>query len=205
MKKSPRLSVRWTTIALPIVTLIFAPAVLSQTSREMRPSLKTSIEPHKDHKSAKPISEFKYSPAKNFLPIRFETLGNFEIKVEWVMNPTNSAADSLKKEGEIPARVKALDGKKISIAGFMKPIKQDVGGSTEFLIVPNYFTCCEGEKPRVNQWLHVVSPQAPIPLANDRPLAVRGVLRVGEKLSGSNVVSIYQLENVELELIDSEN
>jgi hypothetical protein len=119
------------------------------------------------------------------------------------MNPTNSAADTLKREGEIPSRIKALDGKKVSIAGFMKLIKQEAGGATEFLLVPNYSTCCEGQMPVVNQWVHVLSPNKPIPLAGEHPLAIRGVLRVGEKLAGSNVVSIYRLDEVEIETMSS--
>ena len=166
-------------------------------------AFEANLKNHKNHKTNKPISEFKYEVAKNFSPLSFEKLGGFQIEVQWLMNPTNSAADILKRLGEIPAQIRAFDGKKVSIAGYMKPIKQDSSGATEFLLVPDYFTCCVGKLPVVNQWVHVVTLAKPITLVGDRPLAIRGVLRVGEKLAGSNVVSIYRLEDVEVELISN--
>jgi hypothetical protein len=186
-------------VAVAVFASLIAIKSFAQPVRESNAVSRDSASSHKFHNEAKPISEFKYQPAKGCVPLSFETLGGFQIKVDWIMNPTNSAADTLKREGEIPARLKALDGKKISIAGFMKPIRLDAGDTTEFLLVPSYVTCCDGQKLGVNQWVHVLSPNKSIPLAGENPLAIRGVLRVGEKLAGSNVVSIYRLEDVELE------
>ena len=199
MNNSNIASLIWMMVAFAIS--LTASGCISQTRGETNSALRRPSVSHKDHSPAKPIAEFKHKPSNDHLIITFEKLGGFEIKVEWVMNPTNSAADSLNREGKIPARLKALDGKKVSIAGYMKPIKQDDSGATEFLLVPNYFTCCDGQNPVVNQWVHVMSPRATIPLSGERPLAVRGVLRVGEKLAGSNVVSIYRLDDAELESV----
>ena len=67
-----------------------------------------------------------------------------------------------------------------------------------------YFsTCCEGKTPQINEWLHVRTTGKAIPLANERMLAVRGVLQVGEKFGAGNVVSIYRLEEAEFESMGS--
>ena len=188
------------------VTLVISLAVsvgASQSRAKTNSSPDVSSVSHKDHKPAKPASEFKYHPAKDHQAITFDTLGAFQIKVDWVMNLTNSAADSLKRDGEIPARVKALDGKKVSIAGFMKPIKQEEGGAVGFLLVKDYSTCCEGALPKINEMIHVQMAGNSIPQAGEQIFAVRGVFQVGEKLGAGNTVSIYRLEGAELEVTDS--
>jgi hypothetical protein len=85
----------------------------------------------------------------------------------------------------------------------MKPLKQDAGGTSEFLLMRYFSTCCEGKKPQINEWLHVRTTGKAIPLSNERMLAVRGVLQVGEKSGAGNVVSIYRLEEAELETMGS--
>ena len=159
--------------------------------------------PHEHNDTAKSSSPMKYQPSPGFNPLTFETLAAFQIKVDWVMNATNSAFDTLKKEGEIPEKIRSLQGKKVSISGFMKPLKQDTGVASEFLLMRYFSTCCEGKTPQINEWLHVRTTGKAIPLANERMLAVRGVLQVGEKLGAGNVVSIYRLEEAELETMSS--
>jgi hypothetical protein len=159
--------------------------------------------PHVHNATAISSPPMKYQASPGFDPLTFETLAAFQIKVEWVMNATNSAFDALKKEGEIPDQIRSLQGKKVSISGFMKPLKQDGGGATEFLLMRYFSTCCEGKAPLINEWIHVRTTAKAVPLANDRMLAVRGVLQVGEKLGTGNVVSIYRLEGAELETMGS--
>ncbi len=177
--------------------------VFAQPVLEPNAVSRASAPQHKVHKEAKPISQFNYQPTKDCVPITFETLGGFAIKVDWVMNATNSAFDTLKKEGEIPEKIRSLQGKKVSISGFMKPLKQDTGVASEFLLMRYFSTCCEGKTPQINEWLHVRTTGKAIPLANERMLAVRGVLQVGEKFGAGNVVSIYRLEEAEFESMGS--
>jgi hypothetical protein len=165
--------------------------------------IKSSSHVHKAGELGVLKSELKYEAKVGFQKITFEEIGAFPIKVEWVMNLTNSAADSLKRDGEIPARVKALDGKRVSIAGFMKPIKQEEGGAAGFLLVKDYSTCCEGTLPKINEMIHVQMASNSIPQAGEQIFAVRGVFQVGEKLGAGNTVSIYRLEGAELEVVDS--
>lgn len=155
--------------------------------------------PHPGHKGSVSAKNLKFKPSAGHELVDFDLLSGFDLRVDWVLNPTNSTMDSLRVEGEIPAKIRAMDGKSLSIAGYVKAIKQDQGGVTEFLLVRDYFTCCEGTKPKVNQMIHIVlkSPQAGV--VAEQAVALRGLMRVGEKLSGSNVVSIYQMDEVHVE------
>jgi hypothetical protein len=157
--------------------------------------------PHPGHKGSVSAKNLKFKPFAGHQLVDFDLLSGFDLRVDWVLNPTNSAMDSLRVEGEIPARIRSLDGKKISIAGYVKAIKQDQGGVTEFLLVRDYFTCCEGTKPKVNEMIHVILTAPLAGVAAEKPVALRGALRVGAKLTGSNVVSVYRMEQTELETI----
>lgn len=133
-----------------------------------------------------------------YQPVVFETLASFPIKVDWLMNPTNSAFDTLRREGNIPAVVQALDGKNVTVQGFLKPLQQDVGGVTEFLLMRNHALCCQTNIPQINEWIHVRMTGRSVSFAHEREYSVQGVLQVGELRSPGNVVSIYRLSGEEI-------
>jgi hypothetical protein len=133
-----------------------------------------------------------------FERISFATLGAFPLKVDWRINPTNSALDTLRREGEIPVLVKALNGKKVSVQGYLKPLKQDVSGVTEFLLMRDHGLCCQTNIPQINEWVHVRMTGRSVPFAHERQFVVRGVLEVGELRDAGNVVSVYRLAGDEI-------
>jgi hypothetical protein len=133
--------------------------------------------------------------------ISFETLAAFPIKVDWMMNLTNSALDTLRREGEIPALVKALDGKNVTVKGYLKPLKQDSKGVTEFLLMRNHALCCQTNVPQINEWIHVRMTGTSVPFAHERQFVVRGVLQVGELRDAGNVVSVYRLKGEEITVV----
>lgn len=136
------------------------------------------------------------APVSVYQPVSFETLAAYPIKVEWLVNPTNSSLDSVRRDGEIPAAVKAFDGRKVELQGYMKPLQQDGGGVKEFLLMRNHGLCCQTNVPRINEWVHVRMEGPSLPFAHDRQFTVRGELAVGEKLGAGNVVSVYRLKGV---------
>jgi hypothetical protein len=133
-----------------------------------------------------------------FERISFATLASFPLKVDWLVNPTNSALDTLRRTGEIPALVKALDGKKVSVQGYVKPLKQDASGVTEFLLMRDHALCCQTNVPQINEWIHVRMEGRSVPFAHERQFTVRGVLQVGELRGAGNVVSVYRLAGDEI-------
>lgn len=137
-------------------------------------------------------------PADAYQPITFATLGAFPLKVDWLINPTNSTLDTLRRTGEIPAHVKALDGKKVSVQGYVKPLKQDASGVTEFLLMRDHGLCCQTNIPQINEWVHVRMSGRSVPFTHERQFVVRGVFQVGELRGAGNVVSVYRLAGDEI-------
>lgn len=137
----------------------------------------------------------------NVLPVDFETLAAYSIKVDWLINPTNSSLDTLKRTGEIPDAIKALHGQRVAVQGYMKPLKQDARGVSEFLLMRNHGLCCQTNVPQINEWVHVRMKGKTLPFAHERQFIVRGELQVGEKLGAGNVVSVYRLTGDEISLV----
>ncbi len=133
-----------------------------------------------------------------FVPVSFETLAAFPIKVDWLINPTNSSFDTLQQEGEIPGSIKALQGTSVALQGYMKPLKQDAAGVSEFLLMRDHALCCQAKIPQINEWVHVRMLGRRAPFAHERLLTVRGRLQVGGLLGAGNVVSVYRLDGTDL-------
>ena len=84
----------------------------------------------------------------------FDTLAgyNFETSDELLSPSTNSAAAAARKaDDQIPAPVKALDKKRVSLKGFMLPLKVEGGLVTELLIMKDQSMCCYGVVPKINE------------------------------------------------------
>lgn len=97
----------------------------------------------------------------------------------------------------IPPEVQALEGKRVSISGYMLPVNFDEKGFVkEFLIIRSPMVCCYGVAPRLNEWVVVkMDPKAKkiVPMM-DVPLDFYGTLHVGEKYEGGVFTGLYRLE-----------
>ena len=58
---------------------------------------------------------------------------------------------------QIPDAVKVLNGKEVSLQGFILPMKFEHGLATEFLLMRNQSLCCYGVTPRITEWVNVRS------------------------------------------------
>lgn len=95
---------------------------------------------------------------------------------------------------ELPSAVRALHGKKVAVEGFMSPLAFDAGGVKEFSLVQDPSLCCFGAVPEMNHWIHVVMPDKErTEFYSFDPVAVYGVLQVGEEYQDGYVVSLYRM------------
>jgi len=121
--------------------------------------------------------------------LTFDKLASYQYEVQDV------------KEGaalpeQIPASVKALDGRKIAIRGFMIPYRNDGDQVSEFILLRNQGLCCFGIVPRMNEWIHVrMAPGEFAPYATDVPLTVFGELEIGEAYENKVLMSLYRMES----------
>lgn len=97
-------------------------------------------------------------------------------------------------KNQIPERITRLNGQKISITGFMMPVRVDNEGMVEeFALNGNYDMCFYGAPSQINQWVHVKMQPGAKARFSHNPTTVSGTLEVGELVENGQVVSLYRL------------
>jgi len=119
-------------------------------------------------------------------------LSDFKFDVYEVYSETNSGRALLKSDDAIPADVKSYDGRKVSVTGFVLPLRIRKQLVTEFLLLRDQGTCCFGAQAKINHFIRVKLPdgfryEAPM------PVTVSGTLRVGESYVQGYLTGIYQM------------
>ena len=126
----------------------------------------------------------------------FDKLSAFSFKVsdDAVLGMADAVSTSLDIANQIPASVKALNHKNVTITGFMMPTKVDDGNATEFLLLKNQGLCCYGTTPAMNEYVAVRMAGKGIKPVMDRLITVTGQLRVGEIRENHLLIGIYRLD-----------
>jgi hypothetical protein len=125
-----------------------------------------------------------------FAPVGFDLLAsyNFEVPDGPTTNKTETA------DVQIPAKVKALDKKKVSITGFMLPLKVDNGTVTEFLLMKDQSMCCYGATPKITEWVSVKTGAKGFKSVMDQAITVDGTLHVGAMRENGYLIGIYAMD-----------
>jgi hypothetical protein len=139
--------------------------------------------------------------APAYSPLDFHALSDFSFDI-----PDGAYNDkpNLKKlkpkiSSMIPKSVKALDGTKVQIAGFMLPLDEEAGGARKFILMRNQITCCFGGANRVNEYIMVtMNGPKPAPFIPNVPVSVRGTLTVGADFQDGVLNGIYQMAGEEV-------
>lgn len=94
----------------------------------------------------------------------------------------------------IPEEIKKLNGQKVSLMGFMMPVRvDDEGNVEEFALNGNYDMCFYGAPAQLNQWVHVKMAPGVKARFSHNPTTVSGTLEVGELIQDGEVISIYRM------------
>jgi hypothetical protein len=95
----------------------------------------------------------------------------------------------------IPDKIKALNGKRVGIQGFMIPLGIEAGKTKEFIVmaaIPGCFFC---QPPQLNEFIVVTMKDGKaVEYKQGSPVLVVGKLAVGEERDGGEVTSIYRME-----------
>jgi hypothetical protein len=130
--------------------------------------------------------------AQGYLKLGFDHLASYTFAAP----PYDASADPKKQpvtgEEQIPASVKAWNGKKAMIVGYMMPVKMEKGLVTEFLLMRNTVACCYGATPNLNEWV-IVKMKKGVPPLMDLPVALYGELKVGAILENGYLNGLYEL------------
>ena len=124
-------------------------------------------------------------------PVKFEDLSGFEYPLDTSgLQPATVAPDP------VPAKVRALDGRVVTIDGFFMPLKMDGNRMAAFLLMNCMPSCCYGKPQRVNDWVLVLAKgDATFEIPNAANVKVKGRLNVKEMLGKhKQLAGLYRLE-----------
>lgn len=134
--------------------------------------------------------------------VGFDTLSAFPLRIVFKLVDSNYVK---RVEGIIPLDVKAWDGKRVAITGFMMPLVYQQGFQgpvTECLILRNQAMCCFGQPPQINEWILVRMNGEGIKAVRDVPVTVFGKLHVEEYWEKEQLRAVYRLEGDKMEIPD---
>ncbi|MCC6740272.1 MAG: DUF3299 domain-containing protein [Planctomycetia bacterium] len=123
--------------------------------------------------------------------VLYDTLAGFT----YVIPPRRKEGDTTKYPEQIPEDIRALNGRKVCVVGWILPTAWDEDRMTEFLLMRNIPQCCFGIVPMMNEWIVVtVPPDLPSPEHKLTPTAVEGIIEVGEAEVDGWVQSLYRMK-----------
>lgn len=125
--------------------------------------------------------------------VGFDKLASYNFDVPDDGPVTNTAGPD-KADEQIPPSVKAFNRKKVSIKGFMLPLKVENGTVTEFLILKDQSMCCYGNVPKITEWVSVKTAGKGVKPIMDVPVSIEGTLHVGAMRENGYLVGIYQMD-----------
>ena len=95
---------------------------------------------------------------------------------------------------QIPASVRAFNGQKVALRGFMLPLKVESGKVTELLLMRDQSMCCFGAVPRINEFVTVKMTGGGTKAVMDQAVTLVGKLKVGEFSENGYLLGIYQMD-----------
>ena len=133
------------------------------------------------------------SPGADALPV---SLPEGHSKLDW----KQLGGFRYQEGGEVPAEIRALNGQKAGVAGFILTTGESEG-MREFILLESLWGCCFGGVPDVNQTIVVRLPAERAIDYTAAPVLVTGMFEVGEERQGEFVASLYRLVDAEARAI----
>lgn len=124
------------------------------------------------------------SPAEK---VGFDVLGGFDYEGK-ATGPNGRGVT-----GTIPEAVRALNGRRVEVAGYIMPIDIDERGVRSFALIKDQASCCFGQAPRINHWVYVTLKGRPLREIDFEPKRVVGTLTVGEYYDQGYLVCLYRM------------
>jgi len=132
-----------------------------------------------------------------FRVVGFDKLASYNYDIPDETPAVRAAAavgEAPANKDQIPDSVRALNGKKIALKGFMLPLKVEGGLITELLIMRDQSACCYGTTPKINEWVSVKMTGKGVKPIMDIPIVLMGKLQVGEMRENGYLVGIYAMD-----------
>lgn len=134
------------------------------------------------------------SNGKQYLDVSFTLLGGYGCSVPEAPDLSPDAVAAA-LNAKIPDAVKALDGQRVAVAGFMLPVLGQNDKVSGFILLANQMGCCFGITPPLNWWIDVELAGGKLTkVVRDVPLTVYGVLHVGATAEDAAIGSLYRID-----------
>ena len=134
--------------------------------------------------------------AGDFTAVGFDKLSSFKYEVP---DDTVKPAPGADPDQQIPTQVRGFNNKRVSLKGFMLPLKVEAGMVTEMLILRDQSACCFGATPKINEWVSVKMVGGGVKPVMDQAVTLYGTLRVGAMRENGYIVGIYQLDGEKMQ------
>ncbi|HAM70900.1 MAG TPA: hypothetical protein DCM86_04575, partial [Verrucomicrobiales bacterium] len=188
--------------AAPPPTSPSFPAIGLEPARSLRPASPASPPPPTPAPStpATPTARGAAaapSPDAGFQLLGFDKLAGFSFEVSDEIlqaSPTNATQVAARTLEQIPQTVREFDLKRVSLKGFMLPLKVEGGKVTEMLIMRDQSMCCYGAVPKINEWVSVRMVGGGVKPIMDQAITMYGKLHVGEMRENGYLVGIYHMD-----------
>jgi len=95
---------------------------------------------------------------------------------------------------QIPETVRALDGQRVRVCGFLLSSDFSQGRTREFLVLRDHMLCCFGQRPAGHEWIVVKVPPPGVEITQNVPMYVIGTLHVGAVVQNGFFSQLYTLD-----------
>ncbi len=137
-----------------------------------------------------------FSPSaklEGYIPVGFNVLSGYNYNPSTLTKVSSTSASS--NGDSIPPSIKALNGKKVILQGYVVPVVVMDGQAKSFMLVRSTMLCCFGITPKMNEWVDVEMNNDKIAKYRmDVPTNVYGTFEVGENYIDGTLMSIYRLK-----------
>lgn len=128
-----------------------------------------------------------------FVRAGFDVLSNFKYDTYEVYDEASGGRPLTKSDDVIPAHIKAYDGKRVVVKGFLMPLRLKKGLVTEFLLYRDQAACCFGKAAQMNHYMRVTMKDKGFAPGSMVTHKVYGTLQVGEIYVQGYLTGIYQM------------
>lgn len=128
------------------------------------------------------------------LELGFGELASFPFKIVDVgTGATPAQIAAAKATDQVPGWLRAYDGRRVVLTGFMLPLQLEDGRTTKFFLMKDVNSCCYGATPNMNDYVSVSVKGKGIPVAMDVPVRLLGVFRIEQKYESDYLVSLFEM------------
>jgi hypothetical protein len=135
------------------------------------------------------------NPTNLVKELNFKSLGGF--KYEYPYEQPKGKPWELKEQFDkrVPEHIRKLDGRHVTVQGFMLPVETKKDKVLTFLLMPDQQACCFGRVPEPNEWIVVeMGRVGGGSILMDMVVEIDGNLEVAEKWEDGFFTGIYHMD-----------